>query len=165
MPATVLDIYRRTVRWPGGRWLFSKLVCLKAPYFASISPRIERLEPGCCEATLRHRRRVSNHLGGVHAIALCNLAELTGGLAIDASLPRSMRWIPKGMEVEFLRRATGTMRAVATPAAPVEAAEGRELPVAVTVTDAGGEAVFRARIAMWVSPRPAVQTGRTRRRA
>ncbi|MEN1958908.1 hotdog fold domain-containing protein [Luteimonas sp. MJ246] len=156
MGATILDIHGRMARWPGGRWLFSKLVCLKAPYFASISPRIERLEPGCCEASLRHRRRVSNHIGSVHAIALCNLAELAGGLAIDTSLPPSMRWIPKGMDVEYLKKASGTMRAVAMPAAPVvEATAGYALPVGVTVSDASGEAVFRARIAMWVSPKPA----------
>ena len=155
MPESILDLHRRMSRWPCGRWLFSRLVCLKAPYFASIAPRIERLEPGRCEATLRHRRRVGNHLGGVHAIALCNLAELAGGLATDASLPPSLRWIPKGMQVEYLRKAVGTMRAVATSAAPVvETPDAYPLPVEVAVTDAAGETVFRARIAMWISPRP-----------
>src|SRR3546814_20024135 len=70
----------------------------------------------------------------------------------------SMRWIPKGMTVEYLRKAVGTMRAVATPARPVvEADAGYELPVEVEVTDPAGEEVFRARIAMWVWPR---RTGR-----
>lgn len=155
MAATILDIHRRMTRWPGGRWLFSTLVCLKAPYFASISPRVELLQPGRCEASLRHRRRVTNHLGTVHAIALCNLAELAGGLAVDASLPASMRWIPKGMEVEYLEKAIGTMRAVATPAAAVvESTAGYALPVGVTVSNAAGQAVFRARISMWISPKP-----------
>ncbi len=151
----LVTLHRRFSRWPGGRWLFSRLVCLKAPYFASISPLVERLEPGRCEATLRHRRRVSNHIGTVHAIALCNLAELSGGLMTDASLPPSMRWIPRGMQVEYLKKAVGTMRAVATPAQPVVAADqGYALPVDVVVSDPGGAAVFRARISMWLSPRP-----------
>lgn len=154
--ASVLDHYQRLARLPGGRWLFSRLVCLKAPYFSTIAPRVERLGPGVCEATLRHRRKVTNHLGTVHAIALCNLAELAGGLATDASLPPSMRWIPRGMQVDYLRRATGTMRATARPAAlPAAAAEGYALPVDVTIADPSGEPVFRARIDMWVSPRPA----------
>src|SRR3546814_20840144 len=96
MPASALTLYRHITRWPAGHWLFSRAVCFKAPYFASIRPRIELLEPGRCVASLRHRRAVTNHIGTVHAIAPCNLAELTGGLAIDASLPPSMRWIPKG---------------------------------------------------------------------
>lgn len=155
MPASVLTLYRRITRWPAGHWLFSRAVCfIKAPYFASIRPRIELLEPGRCVASLRHRRGVTNHIGTVHAIALCNLAELAGGLALDAGLPPSMRWIPKGMTVEYLRKAVGTMRAVATPAQPaVESGAGYDLPVDVEVTDPAGDAVFRARIAMWVSPR------------
>ena len=131
------------------------MVCLKAPYFASIAPRIEALAPGRGVATLRHRRRVTNHIGSVHAIALCNLAEFVGGLTCDASIPARMRWIPKGMSVEYLKKAMGTMRATATPAfAPRESAEGYELPMQVDITDAAGDTVFRARIAMWVSPRP-----------
>ena len=74
----------------------------------------------------------------------------------DASLPGSMRWIPRGMTVEYLKKANGPMHAVATPDVPlVEASEGYDLPVGVVVRDRDGEAVFRARIAMWVSPKPA----------
>mgnify|MGYP006360830689 CR=1 FL=1 len=154
MSASILALYRRMRRWPAGGWLFSRAVCFKAPYFGSISPRIETLEPGRCEATIRHRRRVTNHIGIVHAIALCNLAELVGGLMTDVSIPASMRWIPKGMAVEYLKKATGTIRAVAVPAAEiVESTNGYALPVDVVATDPSGEAVFRATIAMWVSPR------------
>lgn len=155
MASSVLALYRRITRWPAGHWLFSRAVCFKAPYFASITPRFESLEPGRCSATIRHRRRITNHLGTVHAIALCNLAELTAGVMTDASIPASMRWIPRGMTVEYLKKAIGTMRGVATPDVPVvEAATGYDLPVTVVITDPAGEAVFRARIAMWVSPKP-----------
>ncbi|HEY9253614.1 MAG TPA: hotdog fold domain-containing protein [Stenotrophomonas sp.] len=151
---SLLRLYQRITRWPGGHWLFSRAVCFKAPYFGTIAPRITRLEPGICEARIADRRRVHNHIGTVHAIALCNLAELAGGVMVDASLPPSMRWIPKGMTVEYQRKATGTMHATATPAVPLrEAAEGYELPVDVAVRNDAGEQVFHARIAMWVSPR------------
>ena len=151
-----LATYQRISRWPAGRWLFSRLVCWKAPYFASIAPRIELLEPGRGIATLAHRRRVTNHLGTVHAIALCNLAEFVGGLACDVSIPPSMRWIPKGMTVAYLRKAVGRMRAIATPAFPPRDAEaGYELPFEVVVEDPAGDVVFRATIAMWVSPKSA----------
>jgi acyl-coenzyme A thioesterase PaaI-like protein len=155
MTGKVLSLYRRFAYWPAGRWLFSRLICLKAPYFASIAPRIESLEPGRGVATLRHRRRVTNHIGSVHAIALCNLAEFIAGLTTEVSLPTSMRWIPKGMTVEYLKKAMGTMRAVATPEFTPTASEAAyALPVLVGVFDAQGEAVFQARIAMWVSPKP-----------
>ena len=156
MSTSILSLYRRVTRWPGGRWLFARAVCAKAPYFRTIAPRVVSLEPGRCEIHMRDRRRVHNHLGGVHAIALCNLAELAAGLMIDASLPSTQRWIPKGMTVEYLKQARGTMRAVATPDIPaIEAGHGYELPVSVLVTDPSAVAVFRASVAMWVSPRPA----------
>ena len=156
MSNRLLDTWHRLQRWPVGGWLFSRAVCFKAPYFATIAPRITQLEPGRCEATIRHRRKVTNHLGTVHAIALCNLAELVAGVMTDASLPGSMRWIPRGMTVEYLKKANGPMHAVATPeVALVEAAEGYDLPVGVVVRDRDGDTVFRARIAMWVSPKPA----------
>ncbi|GHH47898.1 hotdog fold domain-containing protein [[Pseudomonas] boreopolis] len=150
----LLSLYRRFARWPAGHWLFSRAICLKAPYFATIAPRITLLEPGRCEARIAHRRRVQNHIGTVHAIALCNLAELVAGVMVDASLPPSMRWIPKGMQVGYLKKATGTMHATATPAVALrESAEGYDLPVEVAVRNTAGEAVFQARIMMWVSPR------------
>lgn len=142
-------------RWPAGAWLFSRAICFKAPYFATIAPRFVALEHGRCEVRMRDRRRVHNHIGTVHAIALCNLAELAGGVMLDASLPRTMRWIPKGMVVAYVAKASGPMRAVATAETGiVEAEAGYDLPVLVEITNTAGETVFRARIAMWVSPRP-----------
>jgi len=152
--SAALALWRRLSRQPGGKWLFSRLICLKAPYFATIAPRFVALEPGRCEIRIRDRRRVHNHIGTVHAIALCNLAELAAGVMTDATLPSDMRWIPKGMSVEYLKKAVGTMHGVATPEAPVRSsAEGYEWPVTVQVSDRADELVFRARVSMWVAPR------------
>jgi acyl-coenzyme A thioesterase PaaI-like protein len=157
MSTAVLSLYRQLTRWPGGAWIFSRIICLKAPYFATIAPRFVALEPGRCEVCIRDRRRVHNHIGTVHAIALCNLAELSAGVMTDATIPAGMRWIPKGMTVEYLAKAVGTMHAEAVPErAAVESASGYEWPVAVRVSDSAGQLVFRARIAMWVSPRARV---------
>ncbi len=154
MSSSVLALYRRITRWPLGHWLFSRAVCLRAPYFASIAPRFIALEPGRCVVRIHDRRRVHNHIGTVHAIALCNMAELSAGVMTDATIPASMRWIPRGMVVEYLAKATGTMYATATPEAPAEeATSGHVWPVCVSVRNHAGEEVFRARIDMWVSPR------------
>ena len=75
---------------------------------------------------------------------------------MEAGTPRGMRWIPKGMTVEYLKKAVGTMHAIATPAATLEVRDtGYQVPVNVEVRNPQGTAVFKARIAMWVSPRPA----------
>lgn len=153
MSSQALRLFRRLGRSSSGRWLFAKLICRRAPYFASIAPRIELLEPGRCIVQIRDRRAVRNHIGTVHAIALCNMAELAGGLATDATIPDAMRWIPKGMRVRYLAKARGTLTAAATVASVADASVAQELQAHVDVRDLAGEVVFEADIAMWVSPR------------
>ncbi|HEX8778250.1 MAG TPA: hotdog fold domain-containing protein [Rhodanobacter sp.] len=152
--SAALRLWQRCSRWPAGRWLYGRLICLKAPYFATIAPRFEALGPERCEIAIPDRRRVHNHIGTVHAIALCNVAELCAGMMTDVTIPAGMRWIPKGMAVEYLAKARGTMHASAAPErAAVESAEGYAWPVTVRVRDDAGSEVFRARIEMWLSPR------------
>jgi len=154
MSNRVLSLYRRLENKPFGKRLFSKAVCLKAPYFGSIQPRVEQLEPGRGVASISHRRAVTNHLGTVHAIAMCNLAEFIGGLVTEVSVPSSMRWIPKGMTVAYEKKAVGNLRGTAEPVMAVrEDTQGYELPVQVTVTNVQNEKVFTAVITMWVSPK------------
>jgi acyl-coenzyme A thioesterase PaaI-like protein len=152
----LLSLWQRLSHWPLGNWLFTRAVCFKAPYFGSISPLFTKLENGRCEATIKDRRRLHNHIGTVHAIALCNLAELTAGVMTDASLPKGMRWIPKGMSVLYLKKAKGPLRGVATPDIPLVVTDtGYDLPVSVGVFDGAGDKVFSAQINMWLSPIPA----------
>ena len=79
---------------------FSTLIGQVAPYFASIAPQFVELRPGYAEVTFPKRREVLNHIGTVHAIALCNAAELAAGTMTDASIPAGCRWIPRGMTVD-----------------------------------------------------------------
>lgn len=138
-----------------GRWLYTKIICFKAPYFSTVSPLIHTLEPGKCIATIKHRRKVTNHLGTIHAIAMCNLAELVGGLMTDVSVPADMRWIPKGMTVNYLQKAKGTLIATASanPADFRSATEGYPYQVNVEVKNPQDELVFTAAIEMWISPK------------
>lgn len=147
-----LSMWRRLEGLPLGKAIFSRIVCWKAPYFGSIRPRFEELGPGRSRVTMRKRRAVTNHIGTVHAIALCNLAELAAGTMMEVSVPASMRWLPKGMTVDYLRKAETDVEAVAGVGAIAEG-PGRDVPVAVEVKDRAGETACRAVITMWVSPR------------
>ena len=153
MSSSVLSIWNRLSGMPFGKWLFSRIVCFKAPYFGSIRPLIFNLTPECCEVKLRKRRRVQNHIGTVHAIAMCNMAELAAGLLTDAALPPNRRWIPKGMTVEYVAKAQSSLRAKASFGSPPDFAQTGELPVFVDVFDDADTVVFRAQIRMWISPK------------
>lgn len=134
-----------------GRWLFSRTVCLKAPYFASIRPVFDVLEPGRAVAHFRKRRSVCNHIGTVHAIAMANLCELVAGTMTEVSIPRSMRWIPRGMQIAYLGKAETDVKAEATFPA-IDEGLAQDVVVPVDVTDMHGKRVVHADITMYVSP-------------
>jgi acyl-coenzyme A thioesterase PaaI-like protein len=138
-----------------GRWLFAKIVCFKAPYFSTVAPSILSLENKLCVGTISQKRSIQNHIGSVHAIALCNLAELCGGLMTDVSIPSGMRWIPKEMKVNYLQKAFGKITARATPAQDFYVSdEGYEAKVIVSLTNKDSIEVASAEIKMWVSKKP-----------
>jgi len=147
-----LAAWRRLEGKPLGKALFSRAICFKAPYFGTISPRFAELQPGRARVSMRKRRAVQNHIGTVHAIAMCNLAELAAGTVTEISIPETMRWLPKGMTVEYLKKAETDVEATATLAS-VEDGAARDVPVTVELKDAAGELVCRAVITMWVAPR------------
>jgi len=97
---------------------------------------------------------VHNHLHTVHAIASCNAAEMAMGMLMEATVPTSHRWIPKAMNVQYLQKATTSLRATARIDPPDfgSASEGFELVVPVSVTDRNGIEVVHADITTWVTP-------------
>ncbi len=137
-----------------GKGIFSRVVQVTAPYFATIPATVESVEPGRGVVRMRHLPWVRNHLGTVHAIALCNLAEMTMGITAEATVPAGHRWIPKGMTVEYLAKARGTMRATATLDLPGETSDGIEIPVAISITDPEGTEVLTGEIRLWITKSP-----------
>lgn len=149
--SAAMSAWNRLSGMPGGKWAFSRLVSWKAPYFGSIRAQFEELRPGHSEVRMKKRRAVLNHIGTVHAIAMCNMAELAAGTMTDASVPSTHRWIPKGMTVEYLAKAETDLRAVATLDVGLEFGESKELAVTVKVTDSNDQEVLRANITMWIT--------------
>jgi len=140
---------------PGGSRLFSAATMVRVPYFASIVPHVRRMEPGFAEVSVPKWFYVYNHLGTVHAIASCNAAELAMGMLMEATVPSSHRWIPKAMTVQYLQKATTSLRAVARIDPPDFDAitDGVDLVVPVSVVDDHGTEVVHADITTWVTPK------------
>ena len=139
---------------PGGSALVSAAMMARVPYFTSVMPHVHRMEPGYCEVTAPKWYGVYNHIGTFHAIAACNLAEVSMGMLMEATVPASHRWIPKAMTVQYLTKAKTSLRAVATLAVPDFAAitEGTEVTVPISITDRDGTEVVSAEITTWVTP-------------
>lgn len=150
----LLKLWTRAVRVPLGPRVFTRAFQLAAPYFSTLPMLFTHAEPGLVRARMRHVRKVHNHLGTVHAIALCNLAEAVMGLAAEISIPASHRWIPKGMTVAYKAKAVGTMNAEAVLILPAVLADKQEIAVPISVTDPQGVEVFTAEIRIWVTAKP-----------
>lgn len=138
---------------PGGRRLFSAMIGRVAPYTGSIGATIEALEIGYSRVKMDDRRAVRNHLQSVHAIALANLAELTGNVALAYSLPDDARFIVAGMEIDYIKKARGTLIAECQCPVPPDSAR-TEYPVVVTIRDNTGDEVARATLRSLVGPKP-----------
>jgi acyl-coenzyme A thioesterase PaaI-like protein len=138
---------------PGGSLMFSLAAMARVPYFASVLPHVRRMEPGLAEVDVPKWFLVHNHLKTVHAIASCNAAEMAMGMLMEATVPTTHRWIPKAMNVQYLQKATTSLRATARIDVPDfgSATEGFELVVPVSVTDRGGTEVVHADITTWVT--------------
>ena len=150
--SAALRAWLRLSPLPLGKLLFTRAICWKAPYFASIRPRFEELRPRYAKVSMRKRRAVTNHIGTVHAIAMCNLAELAAGTVTEVTIPSTMRWLPRGMQVDYLRKAETSVTAEARLDEVLEG-EARDVPVTVEVMDGAGQVACRAVVTMYVSPR------------
>lgn len=148
----VLSAWQATTRLPGGRWLFSFLFSRKTPYAATIRPRFVRVEPHRVELVVPHRRGVRNHLGTIHATALCTGLETAAGTLAEATVPRHKRWIPRGMEVSYTAKADGTVRCVAW-SDQVSWDDDQAFPVQVRGELADGTTVIEGVIDIWVTAR------------
>ena len=160
IPMPSLDGSRNLIRdaWnllggvPGGKLLFSRLVGKMAPYTGSIDAKVVTLREGHAEVALADKKAVRNHLDCVHAIALANLAEMAGNLALAYSLPDDARFIVAGMSIEYTKKARGTITALSD--CPIPRSSKREqFDVPVTMRNAAGEEVAHAILHSLVGPK------------
>lgn len=143
--------WQRLQPLPGGSRLFDRLIGLAIPYTGSLGAEVVHLERGHARVRLRDRRAVRNHLDSIHAIALANLAELTGNLALVYSLPKDGRFIVKALAIEYMKKARGTILGECR-CEPIDSSERREYELTVELTDDSGALVARARLTTLVGP-------------
>lgn len=156
----VLPLYRSLAGRPFGKAVFSRLFSFKAPYFGTVRPRFVELRPNYAELRIRKRRRVQNHIGTVHVIAIANGLEAAMGALAEASIPPGRRWIPKGMNLEYTALASSDITCVAeTDPESWSGSACDRVAVRVSAKRTDGTEVVSGVITLHVSDRPSGTKG------
>ena len=149
------DLYRSMSARPFGARIFSAMFARKAPYFRTVRPQVREVRPHHAELSIRKRKAVQNHIGTVHAIAVCNGLEAAMGLLAEATTPPGRRWIPKGMEVAYLAKSTTDLVCVAQTD-PQDWTDVGDVPVRVRAVRTDGTVVVAGVITIYVSEKKPV---------
>jgi acyl-coenzyme A thioesterase PaaI-like protein len=133
-----LDVLPNAVRKPLRSLLLGRLV----PFVGTAKLSIEEVSHERVVVSIRNRRRVRNHLKGVHAAAMALLAETATGFAVAMHVPDDRIPVIKSLKIDYVKRAQGDLRAVVElgpeQVARIVAEEKGEINVPVSVTDQSG---------------------------
>ncbi|MGB7319715.1 MAG: DUF4442 domain-containing protein, partial [Planktotalea sp.] len=88
----------------------------------------------------------------VHVIAVANGLEMAMGFLAEATVPKHLRWIPKGMELTYPAKGESDLicEAISDPADWVAG----ELPIKVSARRTDGTVVVEGVINLWISDKP-----------
>ena len=110
------------------------------PFTGTVGIKIESLDENQCVISLSNKRRVQNHIGGVHAVASLLLAESATGFLVGLNVPDDKVPVIKTMRADYTKRAKGDMRVMAsvTPEQKqrMKNDEKGEAPIQVIIQDA-----------------------------
>jgi acyl-coenzyme A thioesterase PaaI-like protein len=76
--------------------------------------RIEQVTQQESVVTLKNRRKIQNHIGGLHACSMALAAESATGILIGMNVPDTHLPLIKSMRVNFVRRCEGNIRVTAS---------------------------------------------------
>lgn len=140
-------------------WLSSRLItwAFRSKVKLSGTVGIDILETDLKRVTFqqKNRKKVQNHIGSVHAAGMALLAESATGFIVGVNLPGDKLPLMKTMNLNYVKRATGDLQAVAELSEEqlqqIQTLDKGEVSVKVTVTDANGiEPVVAEMIWAWI---------------
>jgi len=124
-------------------FLLTKLFCTKVKYAGTSGVKLIKVSAQEVELKLANKKKVQNHIGGVHAIAAAVLAESATGIVFGMNVPDKCLPLLKSMTVNYQRRMQGDLRAVATLTDEqinlINSQEKGDLTIAVKITDESGQ--------------------------
>ncbi len=126
--------------------LLTRLFYSQVRFAGTAGVRIQKLSDSEVRMSLANHRRARNHIGGVHAAAMALLAESASGCMVGMNLPDDKLPLIKSLKIDYLRRASGGLRAIATlqpeqRQAMLEQDKGETLVHVMLLDDSGAQPV------------------------
>lgn len=136
-------------------WVTSLLLGKVVPLVGTAGLRFDEISQERVVVSIRNRRKVQNHIKGVHAAGMALLAETATGFCVGMNVPDDKLPLIKTMKVDYLKRSVGDMKAVAhlrpEQIQQILTQDKGEVTVPVTITDESGQEPIKAEmIWAWV---------------
>ncbi|TQV80293.1 DUF4442 domain-containing protein [Aliikangiella coralliicola] len=139
--AKIVDKLQSKPKWLRG-WLLDFALGSTIKFIGTAGLHCEELTQQRACFLLKNRKKVRNHIGTVHAAATSLVAETASGMVIGMNIPDDKTPVLKTMHIDYVKRSTGNLRAVATiEQAQIEQlhqVEKGDTVISVVVTDEAG---------------------------
>ena len=137
-------------------FLLTTLFTSKVKFAGTTGVKIEKVSHQQTILSLKNKKTVQNHIGGIHAIAAAVLAESATGIVFGMNVPDSRLPLLKSMKVNYQRRMQGDLKAVANltleQTKMIEAQDKGDIIVPVIITDESGQQPIECEMEWaWVS--------------
>jgi len=118
--------------------------------------RVKKLNQREVEVTLQNKRKIQNHIGGLHACSMALAAESATGIIVGMNVRDTHIPLIKSMNINFVRRCQGDIQATAklgeNDYRRINEDDKGEVTVQVIVKDESGKEPIQAEMVWaWVS--------------
>lgn len=96
---------------PVAFWLLTAMFRFKVKLVGTTKLKIISTDLNEVTFFTHNRKKVQNHIGQVHAATMALLAESATGFVVGLNLPKGKLPLIKSMQVNYLRRSQGAMKA------------------------------------------------------
>lgn len=124
-------------------YLLTKVFCTQVKYANTSNITLLEVTNHNVKLTVANKKKVQNHIGGVHAIAAALLAESASGIVFGMNVPDSHLPLLKSMTVDYNKRMQGDLVAVASLSdaqiEQINSEDKGDMFVDVAITDESGE--------------------------
>lgn len=124
-------------------FLLTKLFTSQVKFAATAKLKVNQISNQEVVVTLANKKRVQNHIGGIHAVGAALAAESASGIVFGMNVPDSHLPLLKSMTLEYNKRMQGDIKATASLSeqaiAAIKSQDKGDVVVPVVLTDQSGE--------------------------